>query len=291
MEKLQLYSPRRLCYNSLVLGVSRCTGQEISACREASLGRSKLGRSKLGRNGDCSGTSAPIRPKKKIGKINDSAETLTIFGGITLKTIRSNFAAGARAVPLKQRDEECHSANCVSFCVFVWSLTRRSSHRSCQPKATRPQEGQAVKRKNGFLSDRGGLRIQEKTPHETAAKVSPLRPGSVPEPAAQEQHTPRSAAGADQRIPATASVLSAAAAEFSGMVFTAAIADGRAHAPCGIVLTEAKVKRDRFRTAPQNGRRRKAFSPFKDLCSAEKKRKQTRLPTGEVRPSEHDNDF
>ena len=127
MEKLQLYSPRRLCYNSLVLGVSRCTGQEISACRDASFGRSKLGRSKLGRNGDCSGTSAPIRLKKKIGKRNDSAETLTVFGGITLKTIRSNFAAGARAVPLKQRDEECHSANCVSFRVFVWSLARRAA--------------------------------------------------------------------------------------------------------------------------------------------------------------------
>ena len=73
---------------------------------------------------------------------------------------------------------------------FVWSLARWSSRRSCQLEATRPQEGQAVKRKNGFLSDRGGLRIQEKAPHETSAKVSPLRPGSVPEPAPQEQHTP-----------------------------------------------------------------------------------------------------
>ena len=54
--------------------------------------------------------------------------------------------------------------------------------------------------------------------------------------------TPRSTAGADQRTPAAASDLSAAAAEFSGLVFTAAIADGRAHAPHGIVLTEAKVK-------------------------------------------------
>ena len=77
----------------------------------------------------------------------------------------------------------------VSFCVSVWSLARWSSRRSCQPEATRPQEGQAVKRKNGFLSDRGGLRIQEKTPHATAAKVSSLRSGSVPEPAAQEPHT------------------------------------------------------------------------------------------------------
>ena len=85
--------------------------------------------------------------------------------------------------------------------------------------------------------------------------------------------------------------MSAAAAEFSGLVFTAAIADGRAHAPRGIVLTEAKGKRDRFLAAPQNGRRRKAFSPFKGLRSAERKRKRNHLPTGEVRPSEHDNDF
>ena len=52
-----------------------------------------------------------------------------------------------------------------------------------------------------------------------------------------------------------------------------------------------KSKRDRFLAAPQNGRRRKAFSPFKGLRSAERKRKRTPLPTGEVRPSEHDNDF
>ena len=107
----------------------------------------------------------------------------------------------------------------------------------------------------------------------------------------RRNRTPRSAAGADQRTLAAASDLSAAAAEFSGLVFTAAIADGRAHAPCGIVLTEAKSKRDRFLIAPQNGRRRKAFSTFKDLRSAERKRKRTPLPTGEVRPSEQDNDF
>ena len=52
-----------------------------------------------------------------------------------------------------------------------------------------------------------------------------------------------------------------------------------------------KSKRDRFLAAPQNGRRRKAFSPFKGLRSAERKRKRNHLPTGEVRPSEHDNDF
>ena len=117
--------------------------------------------------------------------------------------------------------------------------------------------------------------------------VGPARTRARP----RRNSIPRSTSGADQRTPAAASDLSAAAAEFSGLVFTAAIADGRAHAPCGIVLTETKGKRDRFRAAPQNGRRRKAFSPFKDLHSAERKWKRTPLPTGEVRPSEHDNDF
>ena len=117
--------------------------------------------------------------------------------------------------------------------------------------------------------------------------VGPARMRARP----RRNSTPQSAAGADQRTPAAASDLSAAAAEFSGLVFTAAITDGRAHAPCGIVLTEAKVKRDRFRAALQNGRRRKAFSPFKDLRSAERKRKRNHLPTGGVRPSEHDYNF
>lgn len=204
-----------------------------------------------------------------------------------MNKVTGSFFAPCRNLKRRSSHPVCR----VSFCVFVWSLARRSSHRSCQPKATRPQEGQAVKRKNGFLSNRGGLRIREKAPHETAAKVSPPAPGQrVRTGGAGTAHS-RSAAGADQRTPAAASVLSAAAAEFSGLVFTAAIADGRAHAPRGIVLTEAKVKRDRFWAAPQNGRRRKAFSPFKDLHSAERKRKRTPLPTGEVRPSEHDYNF
>ena len=174
MEKLQLYSPRRLCYNSLVLGVSRCTGQEISACRDVSFGRSKLGRSKLGRNGDCSGTSAPIRLKKEDWKEKDSAETLTVFGGIILKTIRSNFAAGARAVPLKQRDEECLSANCVSFCVFVWSLARRSSHRLCRSEATRRQEGWKNRQKTAWIPLRSGrFEMQEKRPRDRGKGLSP----------------------------------------------------------------------------------------------------------------------
>lgn len=103
-----------------------------------------------------------------------------------MNKVTGSFFAPCRNLKRRSSHPVCR----VSFCVFVWSLARRSSHRSCQPEATRPQEGQAVKRKNRFPSNRGGLRIREKAPHETAAKVSPLRLGSVSEPAAQEQHTP-----------------------------------------------------------------------------------------------------
>ena len=102
-----------------------------------------------------------------------------------MNKVTGRFFAPCRNVKRRSSHPVCR----VSFCVFVWSLARWSSRRSCQPEATRPQEGQAVKRKNGFLSNRGGLRIREKAPHETAAKVSPLRLGSVSEPAAQKQHT------------------------------------------------------------------------------------------------------
>ena len=132
--------------------------------------------------------------------------------------------------------------------------------------------------------------MQEKRPRDRGKGLTPA-PGQRARTGGAGTAHSRSAAGADQGTPAVASDLSAAAVEFSGLVFTATIADGRAHAPRGIVLTEAKVKRDRFPAAPQNGRRRKAFSQFKDLRSQERKRKRTPLPMGEVRPSEHDNDF
>ena len=150
---IQLYSARWLCYNSLVLGVSRCTGQEISACRDASFGRSKLGRSKLGRNGDCSGTSAPIRLKKKIGKRNDSAETLTVFGGITLKTIRSNFAAGARAVPLKQRDEAAirSAASLFAFLYGASLVGAATGFAGRRPRGGR-KDGRIGRKQHGFWS-------------------------------------------------------------------------------------------------------------------------------------------
>ena len=180
----------------------------------------------------------------------------------------------------------------VSFCVFVWSLARWSGRRSCQPEATRQQKGWKDRQKTAWIPLRSG-RFEDTGENASRDRGKGLTPAPGQRVRIGPAGTayPRSAAGADQRTPAAASDLSAAAAEFSGLVFTAAIADGRAHAPRGIVLTEAKVKRGRFRAAPQNGRRRKAFSPFKGFHSAERKRKRTPLPTGEVRPSEHDYNF
>ena len=205
-----------------------------------------------------------------------------------MNKVTGRFFAPCRNVKRRSRHPVCR----VSFYVFVWSLARRSSRRSCQPEATRQQKGWKDRQKTAWIPLRSG-RFEDTG--ESASRD--LGKGLTPAPGQRARTGPagtahsRSTAGADQRTPAAASDLSAAAAEFSGLVFTAAITDGRAHAPCGIVLTEAKVKRDRFRAAPQSGRRRKAFSPFKGLRSAERKRKRNHLPTGEVRPSEHDNDF
>ena len=204
-----------------------------------------------------------------------------------MNKVTGRFFAPCRNVKRRNRHPVCR----VSFCVFVWSLARRSSHRLCRPEAARRQKGWKDRQKTAWIPLRSGrFEMQEKLPRDRGKGLSPAPGQRVRTGGAGTAHS-RSAAGAGQRTPVAASDLSAAAAEFSGLVFTAAIADGRAHTPCGIVLTEAKVKRDRFQAAPQNGRRRKAFSPFKGLHSVERKRKRNFLPTGEVRPSEHDTDF
>ena len=202
-----------------------------------------------------------------------------------MNKVTGRFFAPCRNVKRRSRHPVCR----VSFCVFVWSLARWSSRRSCQPGPRGHRKVKQLKERTDS-SQMGRFEMQEKRPRDRGKGLTPA-PGQRARTGGAGTAHHRSAAGADQRTPAAASDLSAAAAEFSGLVFTAAIADGRAHAPRGIVLTEAKVKRDRFRAAPQNGRRRKAFSPFKGLRSAERKRKRTPLPTGEVRPSEHDYNF
>jgi len=204
-----------------------------------------------------------------------------------MNKVTGRFFAPCRNVKRRSRHPVCR----VSFCVFVWSLARRSSHRLCRPEAARRQKGWKDRQKTAWIPLRSGrFEIQEKLPRDRGKGLSPAPGQRVRTGGAGTAHS-RSAAGAGQRTPAAASDLSAAAAEFSGLMFTATIADGRAHASRGIVLTEAKVKRDRFQAAPQNGRRRKAFSPFKGLHSVERKRNRNFLPTGEVRPSEHDTDF
>ena len=155
-----------------------------------------------------------------------------------MNKVTGRFFAPCRNVKRRSRHPVCR----VSFYVFVWSLARRSSRRSCQPEATRQQKGWKDRQKTAWIPLRSGrFEMQEKRPRDRGKGLSPAPGQCVRTGGAGTAHH-RSAAGAGQRTPATASDLSAAAAEFSGLVFTAAIADGRAHAPCGIVLTEAKIK-------------------------------------------------
>ena len=53
----------------------------------------------------------------------------------------------------------------------------------------------------------------------------------------------------------------------------------------------AQVKRDRHTGKPRKARSTKAFCLRKSISFAEIRRKRPSLPAGEVRPSEHDNDF
>ena len=53
----------------------------------------------------------------------------------------------------------------------------------------------------------------------------------------------------------------------------------------------AQVKRDRHTGRPRKARSTKAFRLRQSIISAEIRRKRLSLPTGEVRPSEHDYDY
>ena len=53
----------------------------------------------------------------------------------------------------------------------------------------------------------------------------------------------------------------------------------------------AQVKRDRHTGKPRKTRNTKAFRLRQSISSAEIRRKRLSLPTGEVRPSEHDYDY
>ena len=53
----------------------------------------------------------------------------------------------------------------------------------------------------------------------------------------------------------------------------------------------AQVKRDRHTGRPRKARNTKAFRLRKSISFAEIRRKRLSLPTGEVRPSEHDYDY
>ena len=53
----------------------------------------------------------------------------------------------------------------------------------------------------------------------------------------------------------------------------------------------AQVKRDRHTSKPRKARNSKAFRLRQSIISAEIRRKRLSLPTGEVRPSEHNYDY
>ena len=65
----------------------------------------------------------------------------------------------------------------------------------------------------------------------------------------------------------------------------------RAYCPMWQRTDPAQVKRDRHTDRPRNARNTKAFRLRQSISFAEMRRKRCSLPTGEVRPSEHNYDY
>lgn len=109
------------------------------------------------------------------------------------------FFAPCRNVKRRSRHPVCR----VSFYVFVWSLARRSSRRSCQPEATRQQKGWKDRQKTAWIPLRSG-RFEdtgENASRDRGKGLTPA-PGQRARTGSAGIAHPRSAAGADQRTPA-----------------------------------------------------------------------------------------
>lgn len=159
------------------------------------------------------------------------------------------------------------------------------------PEATRRQEGWKDRQKTAWIPLRSGrFEMQEKRPRDRGKGLTPAHRQRARTGGAGTAY-PRSAAGADQRTPGSCFRFVSSCSRVQRFGVHRRHRRWQGARPMRYRTDRVKNKRDRFLAAPQNGRRRKAFSPFKGLRSAERKRKRTPLPTGEVRPSEHDNDF
>ena len=151
-----------------------------------------------------------------------------------MNKVTGRFFAPCRNVKRRSRHPVCR----VSFCVFVWSLARRSSHRLCRPETARRQEGWKGRQKTAWIPLRSG-RFEdtgESASRDRGKGLTPA-PGQRARIGGAGTAHPLSAAGADQRTPAAASDLSAAAAEFSGLVSATAPSEQGMFASCGSVLT------------------------------------------------------
>lgn len=87
-----------------------------------------------------------------------------------MNKVTGRFFAPCRNVKRRNRHPVCR----VSFCVFVWSLARRSSHRLCRPEAARRQKGWKDRQKTAWIPLRSGrFEMQEKLPRDRGKGLSP----------------------------------------------------------------------------------------------------------------------
>ena len=170
-----------------------------------------------------------------------------------------------------------------SSCVFAYYFCRGTCHR--RDTAGKENAPKQVRRRSGrsFVKAVGTIRQENR---QGRGKLPPCMP--------------QSKCGAGRTGYRIFSDLSPGGSQDTGGVFRSRVqrpgvrhrSIGAGHiCPMWQRTDLAQVKRDRHTSKPRKVRNTKAFRLRQSISSAEIRRKWLSLPTGEVRPSEHDYDY
>lgn len=171
-----------------------------------------------------------------------------------------------------------------SSCVFAYRFCRGTCHR--RDTAGKERAPKSLRRRSGKRSFEKAVEMARHDSHQGRGKLPPLyaavrvwcRPYGV-------SRIPRSVAG---RITGHRRSLPQPS---SAAWCPPPLHWSRAHCPMWQRTDLAQVKRDRHTSKPRKARNTKAFRLRQSNSFAEIRWKRLSLPTGKVRPSEHDYDY
>ena len=171
-----------------------------------------------------------------------------------------------------------------SSCVFAYRFCRGTCHR--RDTAGKERVPKSIRRRSGKRSFVKAVRTIRQENRQGRGKLPPLYAAvRVRHRSYGVSRIPRSVAG---RITGHRRSLPQPS---SAAGCPPPLHRSRAFCPMWQRTDLVQVKRDRHTGKPQKPRNTKAFRLRQSTLSAEIRRKRLSLPTGEVRPSEHDYDY